>query len=93
MIGNGAEIRPLEMGRKSPGRGVEIPCPTCPTGACPFSFRTSKGFLFCFSLGQVKIIYDSVFPKLVIGNCYDLTVTCCVESSVDPDQLASEKAS
>ena len=35
--------------------------------------------------GQVTILC------FIFGNYYELT--CCVENSVDPDQLASEKAS
>ena len=44
-------------------------------------------------LGQVQMYkeskYNSVFHSLI--NYYELT--CCIQNSVDPDQLASEEAS
>ena len=40
-------------------------------------------------LGQVQNLYICIFHILI--NTYEFT--CCIENSVDPDQLASSEAS
>ena len=63
-------------------RGVEILCPTCPTWS---HFIQDKLEI------SIYLSRDNKFTILyfihVFGNIYELT--CCVENSVDPDQLAS----
>ena len=44
-------------------------------------------------LGQVQILYkvNKIFVFHILVNYYEFT--CCIENSVDPDQLASSEAS
>ena len=44
-------------------------------------------------LGQVQNLYkvNKIFVFYILINYYE--ITCCIENSVDPDQLASSEAS
>ena len=65
---------------------MEIPCLT------PFHSRQVESFnLLVF--GQVQNLYkvNKIFVFHIFINYYEFT--CCIENSVDPDQLASLEAS
>ena len=65
---------------------MEIPYPTCPTWS---RFIQDKLKISIYlSLDKCKICIK--FINYLI-NYYEFT--CCIENSVDPDQLASEEAS
>ena len=55
----------------------------------PFHSGQVKNFCL-IALGQVKLMQ---FCISFLINHYELTMSCCMENSVDPDQLASSEAS
>ena len=69
---------------------MEIPCPTCPTWS--HVIQDKLKFSTYLSLDKCKMcikLKKNVFHILI--NYYEFT--CCIENSVDPDQLASSEAS
>ena len=71
-------------------RAVEIPCPACPTWS-HFIQDKLKISLY-LSLNKCKICIKFInFEFDILINHYEFT--CCIENSVDPDQLASSEAS
>ena len=69
---------------------MEIPCPTCPTWS-HFIQDKLKISLY-LSLDKRKICIKLInFVFHILINYYEFT--CCIENSVDPDQLASSEAS
>ena len=69
-------------------RAVEIPCPTCPTWS--HFIQDKLKISIYLSLDKYKICiklikFCIVFHILI--NYYEFR--CCIENSVDPDQLAS----
>ena len=63
-------------------RAVEIPYPTCTTWS--HFIQDKLKISIYLSLDKLKICYKVVFRILI---------NCCIENSVDPDQLASSEAS
>ena len=70
-------------------RAVEIPCPTCPTWSHFIQDKSKISIYLSLDEYNVYSQYNSVFHILI--NYYQLT--SCIETSVDPDQLASSEAS
>ena len=66
-------------------RAVEIPFPTCPT----WSHFIQDKLEISIYLSWDKFKENYFFLYFIFHN-YD-KLTCCLENSVDPDQLASEE--
>ena len=77
-------------GKISLNRAVEIPCPTCPTWS--HFIQDKLKFSIYLSLTSANFVIKLIkFVFHILINYYEFT--CCIENSVDPDQLASLEAS
>ena len=66
-------------------KGVEISCPTCPTGSH-----------FIQDILEISMSWDKYKVQMQFCISYLIKyfeLACCLEDSVDPDQLASAEAS
>ena len=71
-------------------RGVEIPCPTCQTWSHFIQVNFKKILSTCPGTSLKKV--NAILYFICFINYYELTISCHIENSVDPDQLASEEA-
>ena len=69
-------------------RVVEIPCPTCLTWS--HFIQDKLKISIYLSLDKYKCNNEILYIIFLV-NYYEFT--CCIENSVDPDQLASSEAS
>ena len=70
-------------------RAVEIPCPACPTWS--HLIQDKLKISIYLSLDKCKICIKLIKFCVSYFDYYEFT--CCIENSVDPDQLASSEAS
>ena len=68
---------------------MEIPCPTCATWS--YFIQNKLKISIYLSLDKCKICIKLInFIFHILINYYEFT--CCIENSVDPDQLTPEEA-